>query len=137
SASGVGPFSAVLFVNGHGGNIAAANASVARLKLESRTVAVWNPQVAGGDSHAGRTETSMLLHIDPNCVRTGSYEVGSTARWRDISEKVMAEGLAAVTPNGVLGDPRGATAKEGEQICADLLVDLQQFVADWREKHVK
>ena len=132
-APGVGPFEAVLFVNGHGGNIAAVNAAIAQLRLESRLVAVWNPQVAGGDSHAGRTETSMLMYIDPDCVRTDFLEAGSTARWRDIAPQVMEQGIGAVAPNGVLGDPREASAAEGAVICAGLLQDLRKFVADWRE----
>ncbi|MEI7885757.1 MAG: mycofactocin biosynthesis peptidyl-dipeptidase MftE [Actinomycetes bacterium] len=131
-STGVGPFAAVLFVNGHGGNIAAVAAAITKLRLESRDAAVWNPQVAGGDSHAGRTETSILLHLDPACVRTERLEVGSTDRWRDIAPKVLTEGLAAITPNGVLGDPRDATAEEGARVCAELLFDLQGFVADWR-----
>ena len=36
---------------------------------EGRDVAVWHPRVPGGDSHAGRTETSMMLHLDPDAVR--------------------------------------------------------------------
>ena len=132
-APGVGPFTAVLFVNGHGGNIAAVQAAVSQLRLESRSVTVWNPQVAGGDSHAGRTETSMLMYIDPECVRTDFLEAGSTSRWRDIAPQVMEQGIGAVAPNGVLGDPRAASAAEGAAICAELLQDLRQFVADWRE----
>ena len=129
----VGPFTAVLFVNGHGGNIAAVQAAVSQLRLESRSVTVWNPQVAGGDSHAGRTETSMLMYIDPECVRTDFLEAGSTSRWRDIAPQVMEQGIGAVAPNGVLGDPRAASAAEGAAICAELLQDLRQFVADWRK----
>lgn len=130
-APGEGPFDAVLFVNGHGGNIAAVNAAVTQLGSESRSVAVWNPQVAGGDSHAGRTETSMLMYFDPSCVRTEQLQAGSTERWREIGPRVIAEGLAAVTPNGVLGDPRDATAEEGAEVCAALLQSLTEFVADW------
>ena len=132
-APGVGPFTAVLFVNGHGGNIAAVQAAVTQLRLESRSVTVWSPQVAGGDSHAGKTETSMLMFIDPDCVREDSLEAGSAARWRDIAPQVMEQGIGAVAPNGVLGDPRAATAAEGAAICAGLLQDLRQFVTDWRE----
>lgn len=133
-APGVGPFVAVLFVNGHGGNIAAANAAVRQLQAESRSVAVWNPQVPGGDSHAGRTETSMLMYFDPSCVRTEQLQSGSTERWRDIGPRVMAEGLGSVTPNGILGDPRDATAQEGAETCAALVRNLEDFVADWREQ---
>ncbi|MFM7068058.1 MAG: mycofactocin biosynthesis peptidyl-dipeptidase MftE [Actinomycetes bacterium] len=63
------PFSGVVLVNGHGGNIAAMEAAVGTLRAEGRSVLVWHPRVADGDSHAGRTETSLLLHLDPSAVR--------------------------------------------------------------------
>lgn len=116
------PFDAVLLVNGHGGNIEGVAAALAMLVDEGRDVSVWHPQVPDGDSHAGRTETSMLLHLDPDCVRVEQIEPGSTARWRDIGPTVMAEGLAAVTANGVLGDPTQASAAEGSRVF-DALVD--------------
>ena len=118
------PFDAVWFVNGHGGNIEGVDRALALLVDEGRDVSVWHPRVPGGDSHAGRTETSMLLHLDPDCVRTDRFEAGSTARWRDIGGTVMAEGLAAVTANGVLGDPTGSTAAEGAEVVAALVEQL-------------
>jgi len=127
------PFDAVLFVNGHGGNVAAVARALALLTSEGRQVDVWHPQVPGGDSHAGRTETSLLLHLDPSCVRTDRLEPGSTARWREIGPTVMAEGLAAVTPNGILGDPTGATADEGAATFAALVEDLCTTVASRRD----
>lgn len=123
------PFRAVVIVNGHGGNVDATTAAAARLRDEGRDVLVWHPVVPHGDSHAGRTETSMMLHLDPEAVRLDRLEVGSTARWRDIGEVVRAEGLAAVTPNGVLGDPRGATADEGESLLDGLVDDLIREVS--------
>ena len=114
------PFRAVLMVNGHGGNIEALERAEALLVDEGRSVAVWHPQVPGGDSHAGRTETSLLLHLDPTCVRVDRIEVGSTARWREIGPTVLADGLAAVTENGVLGDPTAASATEGARVFGDL-----------------
>ncbi len=114
------PFRAVLLVNGHGGNIEALGRAEALLVDEGRAVAVWHPQVPGGDSHAGRTETSLLLHLEPTCVRLDRIEVGSTARWREIGPTVLADGLAAVTANGVLGDPTAASASEGARVFAAL-----------------
>jgi creatinine amidohydrolase len=123
------PFRAVLFVNGHGGNIEALARSTALLVAEGRDVAVWHPRVPGGDSHAGRTETSMMLHLDPDAVRVDRLEAGSTARWREIGEAVMAEGLAAVTANGILGDPTDADASHGAEVLAALVDELRAVAA--------
>jgi mycofactocin precursor peptide peptidase len=124
------PFDAVLYVNGHGGNVEAFGEAVPLLRREGRHVGVWHPKVPGGDSHAGRTETSMLLHLDPACVRTDRLPVGSTARWRDIGPVVMADGLAAVTANGVLGDATAASADEGAAVFGVLVDDLAAAAED-------
>jgi creatinine amidohydrolase len=121
------PFRAVLFVNGHGGNVEALARATALLVAESRDVAVWHPQVPGGDSHAGRTETSMMLHLDPEAVRVDRIEPGSTARWREIGETVRTAGLAAVTSNGVLGDPTAADPAHGAEVFAALADELREF----------
>lgn len=125
-------FEGVVLVNGHGGNVEAVALAAQRLRAEGRGVMAWHPVVAGGDSHAGRTETSMLLHLDPDCVLMDRAEVGSTARWREIGDVVRAEGLAAVAPNGVLGDPTGATASEGERCFEGLVADLVDDFDAWR-----
>lgn len=123
------PFRAVLFVNGHGGNVEALARATALLADEGRDVAVWHPRVPDGDSHAGRTETSMMLHLDPGAVRIDRLEQGSTARWREIGETVVAEGLAAVTANGILGDPTTADAAHGAELFATLAAELGSFAA--------
>ena len=125
------PFDAVLLLNGHGGNIEATSRALALLLDEGRDVRVWHPRIPDGDSHAGRTETSMLLHLSPEVVRTDRLEPGSTARWREIGDTVVAHGLAAVTPNGVLGDPAGATAAEGAALVEQLVTQLTDEVRGW------
>ncbi len=68
----------VLFVNGHGGNGPALVKAVALLRYEARDVA-WVPcAVPGADAHAGRTETSLLLHLSPGRVRLSRAEPGNT-----------------------------------------------------------
>jgi creatinine amidohydrolase len=59
----------VLVVNGHGGNLAALRAAVPLLRWEGRDVAWFPCGVPGGDAHAGRTETSLMLHVEPDGAR--------------------------------------------------------------------
>jgi mycofactocin system creatininase family protein len=126
------PFAGVVLVNGHGGNVAALAHATDLLQSEGRAVLVWHPQVPGGDSHAGRTETSLLLHLDPGCVRMDRAEPGATTRWRDLAPEVMAGGLRDVAPNGVLGDPTAASAEEGARVFGDLVAALVADVVAWR-----
>jgi len=126
------PFAGVVLVNGHGGNVEAVARAVSLLTDEGRPVLVWHPHVPDGDSHAGRTETSLLLHLSPEVVRRDRIEVGSTARWREIGDVVRARGLAAVSANGVLGDPTAATADEGEQLFVTLVDQLCAGFDPWR-----
>ncbi|RTL04561.1 MAG: mycofactocin biosynthesis peptidyl-dipeptidase MftE [Acidimicrobiia bacterium] len=127
------PFRGVVVVNGHGGNVEATTRAAALLTDEGRDVLVWHPRVPGGDSHAGATETSMLLHLCPEVVDLTRAEVGSTARWRDIGDAVRTGGLAAVSANGVLGDPTGATEEEGRRIVGMLVEQLCAAVDRWRD----
>jgi creatinine amidohydrolase len=117
-------FSGVLFVNAHGGNVEALSTAQARLQAEGRRVVVWHARVEGGDPHAGHTETSLMLHLHREQVRMESAEAGSTARFSEIAEVLRTDGLSAVTPNGVLGDPRRATAGEGARLFDLLLRSL-------------
>ena len=119
---------AVVLVNGHGGNVEALGEAQGLLRGEGRHVTVWHPRIADGDSHAGATETSIMLHLDPDAVRVDRIEAGATARWRHIGPTVMEHGLAAVTPNGVLGDPTNATAEQGAELMIQLVDDLRRCV---------
>lgn len=125
------PFRGVLFVNGHGGNVQPFAAALDLLRSEGRDVRVWHPLVPGGDSHAGHTETSILLHIDPSCVRSDLIEAGSTRRWREIGSIVMEQGLSSVSPNGILGDPTTASAPEGRKVFGTLVDDLCASAVEW------
>ena len=124
------PFAAVLFVNGHGGNAEALAETVRLLRSEGRRASAWHPSIPGGDPHAGETETSLMLHLHPESVRMDLAEAGSTARFSELGDKLRSEGLASVTPNGVLGDPTGATEEHGRTLFAGLLDDLVGAAAE-------
>lgn len=108
--------SRVVLVTGHGGNVPVLAGVVPRLREEGHAVG-WIPCAApGGDAHAGRTETSLLLHLDPAGVRADLAEAGSTRPIAELMPELRRVGVRAVAPNGVLGDPSGASADEGRSL---------------------
>lgn len=110
----------ILFVNGHGGNVATLSSAVELLRYEGRDVA-WLPcAVPGADAHAGHTETSLLLWISPEVVDFSRAEVGNTEGISALLPRLREGGVRAVSPNGVLGDPRSSSAAEGEKILAHM-----------------
>ena len=129
-------FAGVIVVNGHGGNSVTLAEAVIEATTEGRRVLGVNCHVHGGDPHAGFAETSMLLHLCPEVVRTDRIEVGVTTPWAELRERAVSEGFAAVSANGVLGDPTRATAEDGRRLFARLVADVQDMVAEatagWR-----
>jgi creatinine amidohydrolase len=124
--------SRMVFVNGHGGNLPTVPEAVVQLRREGREVAWSGCAVPGGDAHAGRTETSILLALDPSVVRLEAAEVGNTAELLALLPVLTKGGVRAASPNGVLGDPRGATAAEGEVLLATLVENLRDRLDRWK-----
>ncbi len=123
--------SRLVFVNGHGGNLPTVPDAVARLRHEGRDVAWFGCAVPGGDAHAGRTETAIMLALDPSLVRLAAAEPGNTTGLQELLPLLVSGGVAAASPNGVLGDPTGATAEEGEALLAILADTLRGRLARW------
>ena len=111
---------AMLLVNGHGGNVAAVEAATARLRDEGRTALAWHAGLPDGDAHAGRFETSVMLALTPETVRPDVAERGDTRPITQIMPALRERGVRALSGNGVLGDPAGASAAEGERLLARL-----------------
>jgi mycofactocin system creatininase family protein len=123
--------SRLVFVNGHGGNLPTVPAAVATLRHEGREVAWFGCGVPGGDAHAGRTETSILLELDPSVVREEAARAGNTAPLRELLPALRRGGVTAVSPNGVLGDPVGASAEEGRRLLETMVGALRAGLAGW------
>ena len=121
------PWSLLVLVNGHGGNLWAVQRAVEVLRHEDRPVVSWAPVVPGGDAHAGRTETSLLLAIAPDVVRE-PRPVGATEPLPQLMDGMRAGGVAAVSDNGVLGDTTGASADEGRRALDSLVDDLERLI---------
>jgi mycofactocin precursor peptide peptidase len=121
----------VLLVNGHGGNLDALRAAGTLLRAEGRDVAWFPCGVPGGDAHAGRTETSLMLHVEPEGVLGDRAVAGDTTPIAGLLPRLRAEGVRAVSPTGVLGDPDGAGAAEGAALLADLAGRLVAAAEVW------
>jgi mycofactocin precursor peptide peptidase len=122
----------LVLVNGHGGNLDALRAAGARLRGEGRDVAWFACGVPDGDAHAGRTETSLMLHVEPEFVLVDRAVAGETAPIADLLPRLRAEGILGVSATGVLGDPAGASAEEGAALLAGLAARLVAAVRAWR-----
>ena len=106
----------LVLVNGHGGNRHAVDAAIGTIAAEGRAALAWWPSIPDGDAHAGLTETALMLALDPTAVRLERAAAGSTEPIERLADRLRTEGVRAVSPNGVLGDPAGATAPEGAGI---------------------
>jgi mycofactocin system creatininase family protein len=121
----------LLLVNGHGGNLDALRTAGRQLRDEGRDVAWFPCGVPGADAHAGRTETSLMLHVEPAWVRTDRAVAGDTTPIAELLPRLRAEGVRGVSPTGVLGDPAGASAEEGAEVLATMAARLGAAVRAW------
>jgi len=119
-------FPRVLFVCAHGGNAEPLAAAVRKLRDEGHDAWAWSPRW-DGDAHAGRVETSLLLALAPHLVGS-AREPGNVEPLATLMPRLRTEGVRGVAPNGILGDPRGASADEGRELLAAATADLRAFV---------
>lgn len=127
----------ICIVNGHGGNFNALKEIESALHFENIMHSIWSlPAYVGGDMHAGHTETSLLLHISPNDVRTHLMENG-VHQHEGLLESMQVHGVQGVSKNGIIGNPTHADANHGEAVlslytkslAAHLLATDEQWAA--------
>ena len=85
---------------------------------------------------AGDTAIACPLTHDYGFARTALDDVDTDTVARGgtlIGDAVRTSGLAAVSANGVLGDPTGATEEEGRRIFGMLVEQLCAAVDRWRD----
>ena len=135
SVAGAG-FRTVVLLNAHGGNQGVGAVLLELLGERHRDLSVvftswWQlagPELLqvsdtgpGGVGHACELETSMMLAVAPELVDTDAVPVRSGDLGPDWNRSDMLRGGRArlyqrqdeVSPNGVHGDPRAATAQKG------------------------
>lgn len=120
----------VCIVNGHGGNADALAAITSALTYEKITHSIWSlPSYIGGDMHAGHTETSLLLHIAPNEVRSNVIARGATHE-DGLVDAMRQGGVQAVSENGIIGDASTATSSHGKAVLDLYTSSLRTHVLD-------
>ncbi|ART72824.1 creatininase [Mycobacterium dioxanotrophicus] len=78
--------------------------------------------------HADIAETSVMLELHPQKVRLDRLSRGYTGRVdQQLLDRAFQDGIGAVSPNGVLGDPEGASERIGAA-CLDAVTSL---IADY------
>ena len=120
----------MLLVSAHGGNAGPVTAAVRLLRSEGRDVRAWSPRWPG-DAHAGpyRDLGAAGAGRRPGpAVRSGRQH---RRRWPTLLPALRAGGVRSVSPNGVLGDPTGASAAEGSALLDAATADLVAFVEHW------
>jgi creatinine amidohydrolase len=122
----------VVLVNGHGGNHDAITNAQRISSHEGRRVLTWSPQTDDPcDTHAGHTETSVMLALAPQKVDMQRAVAGCTRPLSEIIDEMRRGGVKAVSSNGVLGDPTTANADDGRSILERWAADLTRAIEQW------
>lgn len=133
-------FTRICFVPSHGGNFEPLSEMLPDLRaavgpdctIDAYTdlvgfMALWEaavsevaPELVGRvGGHADIAETSEILCIRPDLVRQERAEAGHVQTFDDaLKDRIFSEGFRSVTPNGILGDARGATEEIGRACIA-------------------
>lgn len=138
----------IVIVNGHGGNVPTLVSAVPQLVAEGHPVG-WLPcavsteaaelaaDVVGPvrDAHAGRFETSLMLHLQPEAVRLPlpPSGTGNTEAMSALLPRLRAGGVAAVSASGILGDPSGASAREGARLLTAMVHEAARCVGGFAD----
>ncbi|WP_232330727.1 creatininase family protein [Nocardia fusca] len=107
------PLSVIVFTDGE--------AIIGAWRRAAEDVASLGSNVGG---HADVAETSVMLVLHPDKVRTDHFTRGYTGIVdKELLARTFHDGIDSVTPNGILGDPEGASKAIGEA-CLDAVTSL-------------
>lgn len=142
-------FERIACYSGHGGNFAPLRDALPRLRSAAAPASVtaftdlpaylgaWQAAVrdhgfdvgqVGG--HADLAESSIILALNATLVRPDLAEPGFRGDTDEVIPRVLRDGLASVSPNGILGDPTGLNAALGEACIENVTALLCAFFED-------
>jgi len=88
-----------------------------------------SPEASG--AHAGESEVSMMMHIAGGLVKESKVKEskGYIGKFdEEVTRRIFAEGIGALSPIGVLGDARGASAEHGKAYVEDLAKAIADYI---------
>ena len=123
----------VFIINGHHGNLKPMKnldvklKKISKNKLKVFPLSYWHFMERDFD-HAGFVETSLMLAISKNVkmklAKKGLVTDGMTKQEIVKLGKLANQSFPKATKNGIWGDPRKATRKEGLEILAEIVENL-------------
>ncbi|MGE5235132.1 MAG: creatininase family protein [Acidobacteriota bacterium] len=136
-------FRRIVFLPSHGGNFATVQEVIEEARTTQPDVVVtgyanllgfsavcerasarFGVSAGASGGHAGENETAMMLALEPDLVQRERFAAGYVGPLGEEQIRIVLEqGMTALTGNGVLGDPAGATAERGE-VYLELLADF-------------
>jgi creatinine amidohydrolase len=150
-------FDALLFVNGHGGNVDLVGNAVQEIAetqdaevlgctyfhLAPEVVASVRESDVGGIAHAGELETSLMLHLRPDLVREEliegtPYEKPYEGASEDLTESgYLSSGrpFRTYTESGAAGRPELATAEKGAAFFEGFRDAFAALIEEIRAEH--
>jgi creatinine amidohydrolase/Fe(II)-dependent formamide hydrolase-like protein len=142
-----GGFARVVLIPTHGGNFAPLGEALNRLEpdLPIRVSALTDVRVllaiaqtgeeefgvplSSGGLHAGEWETSLLMAARPDLVHSDRGEPGYTGDLDAALGAVFGQGVHAIAPNGVIGDPSAASSAHGDRYWARVVEIVLDAIA--------
>lgn len=151
-------FDALLFLNGHGGNMSLLGTAVTKIgqshpqaelqgltyfQLAESFVDEIRESEIGGMAHGGEFETSLMLHLYPNLVRIDDAEGTYLDDVYELRGKDLFEGgplsvyrpFSTYSDSGAIGDPDLANAEKGRKFCDRLETELANLLRTIHEEN--
>ena len=125
----------IFIINGHHGNLNAIKNIDKKLrknlknKIKVFAFSYWHYMERDFD-HAGFVETSLMLAISKevkmNLAQKGLITDGMSKREINKLGRMASKSFPKVTKNGIWGDPRKATKKDGQKIFREIIGNLEK-----------
>ena len=142
-------FNKVLIVNGHGGNQSNMAVALQRLREQYENAKIYGCATWGvaseemdeikesgpeGSGHAGETETSMMMHLRPDLVKTDRMEKDGERSQSVFAGKVTTfRRMDQRTKHGGMGDPTKASPEKGKRFYDVMVEKLVELIQEIRE----